>query len=152
MGLSRRVALVVLVCLLPGARAGGDEPEAIFDFFTFDAERKVGLIPTFLIEFGFVPSVGLYFFADDAFAQGNAIRAHAGFWGPSWIGFGLTDRYTFGSAAQLAVSGSFQRRPDLLFYGIGPDSRDDLRSRCADDRSQATDALTHLRPLAIAMQ
>src|ERR1700733_4517722 len=44
---------------------------AIIDFFTFGEEHKAGIVPTAFLEYNFRPSVGLSFFADDAFAKKN---------------------------------------------------------------------------------
>ena len=40
-------------------------PEALYNFFTFTPDHKVGIVPTFFVDFGFKPSAGLYFFWDD---------------------------------------------------------------------------------------
>src|SRR5262245_24913396 len=60
-------------------------PAAIVNFFTFDKDHKAGIFPTAFADFGFRPSVGLYFFWDDAFVQKNALRVHTATWGADWL-------------------------------------------------------------------
>jgi len=96
-------------------------PTKLIDFFTFDEEHKSGIIPTGLYEFGFRPSVGLYFFWDDAGFKGHQLRAHAGTWGPSWISAAFAERFRFrNDRAMFSWGAEFIRRPDGLFAGIGP--------------------------------
>lgn len=101
----------------------GNWPKKIINFLTFDKDQKVGLVPTGFIDFGFRPSVGLYFFADDAFVDGNAFRVHAGIGGADWLSVAVADRVTFlNGRATWAVRSEFTSRPDGLFAGIGPRS------------------------------
>src|SRR5262249_42735009 len=51
----------------------GQWPALILDFFTFE-DRKIGVFPTGLVDFGFRPSAGVYFFWDDAFFEKNGLR------------------------------------------------------------------------------
>jgi hypothetical protein len=95
-------------------------PTKIIDFFTFDKEHKSGLVPTALYDFGFRPSVGLYFFWDDAGAKNNAFRTHVGFWGSEWLSVAVADRVTFmNGRATWGTRAEFTRRPDGLFAGLG---------------------------------
>lgn len=121
-------------------------PDTVYNFFTFD-EHRAGLIPTAFVEFGLSPSVGLFFFANDAFAEGNDIRAHVAFGGPSWLGLSASDTVRLGPSASLAVRGSFSRRADRAFWGIGPESRDELRATYADQRYDAGVTLALARGL-----
>ena len=99
----------------------GNWPSKIINFFTFDKDQKVGLVPTGFVDFGFRASVGLYFFADDAFADGNAIRVHAGTGGRDWLSVAVADRVTFlNGRGTWSVRSEFTHRPDGLFAGIGP--------------------------------
>ena len=99
--------------------------------FTFGGKEKIGLVPTFFVDFGVLPSVGLYFFADDAFAKHNHVRVHAGTWGPDWINVGVTDRYDVGKDSTAALRVSWSRRSDNPFFGLGPDSKQENESRYA---------------------
>ncbi len=114
-----------------------DWPTAVLDFFTFDKEHEVGLIPTAFFDFGFKPSVGLYFFADDVLATGNDVRANVGFWGTDWLSFSLRDRVSLGDDDSVQLGGSWLRRPDYLFHGIGPRSSASHASRFRSDEGHA---------------
>jgi len=95
-------------------------PTKLVDFFTFDREHKSGIIPTGFYEFGFRPSLGLYFFWDDAGFKGHELRAHAGTWGPEWISAAVAERFRFrGDRAMFSWRAEYIRRPDALFAGIG---------------------------------
>lgn len=97
-------------------------PTKIIDFFTF-ADRKAGIVPTGLIDFGLRPSVGVYFFANDAFADGNKIRVHAATGGTDWWKLTVADRVEFwNDDHEIGVRGEYEARPDYLFHGFGPSS------------------------------
>lgn len=97
--------------------------------FSLGGKDKVGLVPTLYVDFGFLPSVGLYFFWDDAFAKHNHVRLHAGTWGPDWINLAVADRYDVGKNSTAAIRAAWSRRSDYLFYGFGPDSAPENESR-----------------------
>jgi outer membrane protein assembly factor BamA len=103
----------------------------LIDFFTFGPNREAMLFPTALIDFGFQPSVGLYFTWNDAFAKNNAISAQAATWGLDWLRLSVGDRYRFAPGAYLGARVEGWRRPDWLYYGTGPRSRDDDSGRYA---------------------
>ena len=122
-------------------------PSAIFDFFTFDKERTTGLLPTAFVDFGFRPSVGLYFFANDTFAKGNDLKLFATTWGSDWLSLSAADRVHFWRREAPASAGggvlsegsgqlrvSYLRRPDYLFHGFGPTSRPEDAGRYAQRR------------------
>jgi hypothetical protein len=111
-------------------------PEALYDFFTFTPDRKVGIVPTFFVDFGFKPSAGFYLFWDDFLAHGNDLRVHAATWGPEWLAAGLTDRVKLGAANTLQLDFSAVRRQDYRFYGEGPSSRERDISRYGASRFQ----------------
>ena len=105
-------------------------PTRVIDFFTFGEERKAGIVPTGFYEFGFRPSLGLYFFWNDAGFKGHELRAHAGTWGPSWVSAAVAERFRFyDDRAVLSLNGEFIRRSDGLFAGIGPRSLEKNISR-----------------------
>ncbi len=101
----------------------------LYDLFTFGPSREAGVIPTALIDFGFRPSVGLYFFWNDALVKHNQIRAHGSFGGSGWLRLTLTDRVEIHKESYIGVRGMGSRRPDWLFYGFGPRSDDDDAAR-----------------------
>jgi hypothetical protein len=111
-------------------------PEALYDFFTLTPDHKVGIVPTFLVDFGFKPSVGLYFFWDDFLAKDNDLRIHAATWGPTWLAAGVTDRVRLDKIHTLAFDVSGIRRPDYRYYGEGPSSLKSNYSRYGSSRVQ----------------
>jgi hypothetical protein len=111
-------------------------PEALYDFFTFTPDHKVGIVPTFFVDFGFKPSAGLYFFWDDFLAPGNDLRVHAATWGPRWLAAGLTDRVKLDAENTLQLDFSAVRREDYRFYGEGPSSLENDVSRYGASRIQ----------------
>jgi hypothetical protein len=109
-------------------------PQLLFDLFTFGPEHKAGIVPTALVEFGFEPSVGVYGFWDDAGFRGHDLRLRASTWGPHWLSAGVAERVRLSPGSSVTLSGAFLRRPDLAFYGIGPDTRESNLSRYSSDR------------------
>ncbi len=99
--------------------------------FTFGGKEKIGLVPTFFVDFGVLPSVGLYFFWDDAVVKHNHLRVHGGTWGPDWLNVGVTDRYDVSKDATVALRASFSRRSDNPFFGLGPESKASNEARYA---------------------
>jgi hypothetical protein len=112
--------------------------QGLTNFFTFDKDGKVGLVPTFFYEFNFRPSIGAYFFWDDAFVPRNTIRAHVSTGGSNWYLATLTDRITLSEGlSTLAGRVSWSRRPDYIFTGFGPRSPESARSRYTSDIADA---------------
>jgi hypothetical protein len=97
--------------------------------FTLGGKKNVGFFPTFFYDFNLLPSAGLYIWWDEAFVQKNHLRFHFGTWGPQWINTTLTDRYDLSAQSTVSLRGSFSRRRDNLFFGLGPESRQNLESR-----------------------
>lgn len=107
-----------------------DLPTLLLDFFTFGPERKAGIVPTALIDFGFRPSVGIYAFGDDFLFDENDLRLHAATWGPDWLSLTVTDRVEVREDdAWLAFRFVGERRSDWVFFGLGPLSDEDDESR-----------------------
>jgi len=104
---------------------------AFFDFFTFggDDGRAGGLVPTAFFDFGFLPSVGLYFWFNDVGTEGHDIRIAAGFWGPDWLHARVLDRITLDEGHELSFYVEGLRRPDQIFHGGGWDVLQGQRSR-----------------------
>ena len=95
-------------------------------FFTF-REGKGGLFPTFFVDFGLYPSMGLYFYLDDLFLPKNNLVVQAGFWPTGWYHFEVTDRFKVfrNDQGTVTLRGEFVWRPDFVFTGLGPDSTSD---------------------------
>jgi Omp85 superfamily domain len=107
--------------------------EEITNFFTFGPNGTIGIIPTALIDFGLRPSVGVYFFYDEFLAKENHLRLHAAFGGTDWLRLTVADRVDLDDTATIAFRTEAWRRPDGVFYGIGPRTLDEDRVRYAAD-------------------
>lgn len=107
--------------------------ETLTDFVKFGPDKKMTAFPTALIDFGFRSSVGAYFSWDDAGAKGNSFRLHAATGGPDWLR--LTAGYTarVSDSTQIKLRAEGWRRPDGVFFGLGPSSRVANESRYASD-------------------
>jgi hypothetical protein len=111
-----------------------DLPRKVYDFFTFGPEHKAGFAPVGMFDFDFNPSVGIYVFWNDAGFKGDDWHAHVEAWPTDWVAGSLTDHIQIDDrdAVQFRVEGV--RRPDHVFYGIGPDTRQRYQSRYGEDR------------------
>lgn len=101
------------------------------NFFTFGPNGTIGIIPTALIDFGLRPSVGVYFFYDEFLAKENHLRLHAAFGGTDWLRLTVADRVDLDETSTIAFRGEAWRRPDGVFYGVGPRSIDEHRTNYA---------------------
>jgi surface antigen Omp85-like protein len=108
-------------------------PTALYDFFTFGPEHKAGFAPIAFVDFGFQPDVGLYAFWDDAFFDGDDLRLHAAGWSSHWLAGSLTQRIRLPRDDQFTFKLSASRRPDLTFYGLGPNTLEAYQSRYGRD-------------------
>ncbi|MEM6791308.1 MAG: BamA/TamA family outer membrane protein [Myxococcota bacterium] len=112
-----------------------DVPDIVGDFFTFGPNDSYGLVPSALLDFGFRPSIGLYFFGDDVGVERFGVRAHVAFGG---LGFYRTTGsvlYQIEKAGfnrdpkRVQLKGVWERRPDWLIWGQGFDAPNSARSR-----------------------
>jgi hypothetical protein len=101
-------------------------PALFIDFFTFN-NRQGGVVPTFLIDLGLRPSVGVYAFWNDFIAEQNDLRLRATWGGSGFWQLRIADRLTIGEG-QLTLAAAYDTRPDNVFYGIGRYQQDE-RSR-----------------------
>ena len=111
----------------------GKWAEVLKDVFTFGPSNNIGVVPTALLDFGFRPSVGVYAFYDDFLVKDNALRVHAAFGGVDWLRLTVADLIPVGKNGYLKLRGEAARKPDFVFYGIGPLSLRSLRSRYGAD-------------------
>lgn len=88
-----------------------------------------GIVPTGLIDFGFLPSIGAFAWFNEAFAPDNHLTFQVGFGGPEWLRGTVIDRFPIGENATLQLMVDAWQRPDYLFMGIGPNARPDRVSR-----------------------
>jgi hypothetical protein len=105
---------------------------AIQKLLTFGPKNNIGIIPTGFVEFGFRPSVGVYFFWNDFLADGNDFRANFGFGGIRYFKFGAADRIPISTPvgeerarSYFQLEADFLTRADLLYWGAGPNTLDD---------------------------
>ncbi|HKP57542.1 MAG TPA: BamA/TamA family outer membrane protein [Polyangiales bacterium] len=125
---SEYVIRVPLGFLVTEAERAG-VPSFLYDLFLFGPDHKAGLLPTFFLDFGFEPSIGLYFFWNDAFADGNDINVRGAFWGDEWLSASISDRVHLDDKTSVALHASGLRRPDYVYFGEGARSLQSDRSR-----------------------
>jgi hypothetical protein len=113
-------------------------PQKLYDFFFFGPNHKAGFAPIAFVDFGFRPSAGLYLFWDDAFTPGNDYHLHASTGGSDWFAVVFSNRIRFRERGALTLRLTYLRRPDLAFFGIGPDAPQADRSRYRDARLEAS--------------
>jgi len=99
-------------------------PARLIDFFTWN-DRKAGLVPVVLDDWGFRPNFGLYLFWQDAFAPGNDLHLLTGFAGTDWLRAQFTDRLALTASQGLELRAYASTRGDHLFWGLGPESPSD---------------------------
>jgi hypothetical protein len=106
-----------------------DLPRKVYDLFTFGPRHEAGIVPVGFVEFNFNPSVGVYAFWNDAGFAGNDLHAHVEAWPADWVSGNVVDRIELGGRRDLQIRVSGVRRPDKVFYGLGPRSLQSDQSR-----------------------
>jgi len=104
-------------------------------------DNRMTAFPTLLVDVGFRTSVGVYFAWDGAGPKGNDFRAHAAIGGSDWFRLALAYNIQVDPTTKLKLRAEGLRRPDSVFYGLGPSSREATRSRFAVDALAAGLAL-----------
>lgn len=99
-----------------------DIPQKLVDIFTFGPNDNIGIVPTGLIDFGFRPSVGVYFFWNEFLAEHNKLRARAATGGLDWWLFNVANRLEVAPHQELSLRAEYGIRPDWVFNGLGPES------------------------------
>ena len=109
-----------------------------YDFFAFGPDHKAGVVPVAFVEYAFNPTVGFWAFWNDAFhIKDNELRGHFEVWPSDWYAGSITDRLPLGKIQTLELRVFEGRRPDNVFYGIGPNSERSSQSRYTDTRFDA---------------
>ena len=108
-------------------------PTWILNFFAFGPDHQGGIFPTFFVDFGMRPSIGLHFFWNNTFVLGNRVTADAAWGGHDWIAIAVGDHYQITQHEAVSLQAFWNRRPDTLYFGIGPESLDSNRSRIGSD-------------------
>jgi len=117
-----------LAIAIPAAEHA-DVPRKLYDFFTFGREHKLGIVPTALAEFNFNPSVGFLAFWNDAGFKNDDMTLHAEGWPDAWAAAIFTQHIQLDRSHAVLVHASAIRRPDKVFYGLGPESLQSSQSR-----------------------
>lgn len=105
-------------------------------------ELQLGLWPIAFVDFGLRPSVGVEAWKRNFLVRHNDLEGHVSTWGPSWVMLGLADRYDFSPTESVALRAQWVHRPDQLFFGLGPRSRQQDRSRYGVDRLDVSPKVT----------
>jgi hypothetical protein len=112
----------------------GHWPTALLQFFTFGEEQKFGVVPTFFVDLGFRPNAGLYLFWDEAGHPSHSMRFRASGWIDAFT-VSFADRWqTDKRGSRFETRGSVSRRPDRLFWGLGPRSLEENKARFGELR------------------
>ena len=106
-----------------------DLPRKVYDFFTFGPEHKAGIVPTALAEFNFNPSIGVLAFWKDAGFKGDNLSLHAEAWPNAWVAGIFSQTIQLDASHALLIHASAIKRPDKVFYGLGPNSLQSSQSR-----------------------
>lgn len=112
-------------------------PEAVYDLFFFGPDHNAGILPIAFLDFGFYPSVGLYFFWND-FVPRQDLKIRGSTWGVHWLAGSISDRIHLDSLSDLVITGTSIRRPDYQFYGLGPNTLERDLSRYGASRIDAS--------------
>ena len=112
-------------------------PQKLYDFFFFGPNHQSGFAPIAFVDFGFRPSAGLYLFWDDALTPGNDYHLHASTGGANWFALVFSNRIGLGDRGSFTLRLASIRRPDLAFFGLGPEAPQAYRSRYRDARFEA---------------
>jgi hypothetical protein len=115
-------------------------PAKIYDFFTFGPEHKAGFVPVAFVEFSFNPSVGVYAFWNDAGFAGNHLHVHLEAWPSDWMAGNLVQEIDLTPRRSLRLRVAGVRRPDKVFYGLGPTTLQTAQSRYGLQRVEGSAA------------
>ncbi|HEY3252887.1 MAG TPA: hypothetical protein VGJ91_03030, partial [Polyangiaceae bacterium] len=109
---------------IAGAERAG-VPAALYDFFAFGPNHQAGFFPTAYFDFGFRASVGLYTFWNNAFVPGHDLVLRGSYGGKDWLTATFSERFRFGPnrTSSFLLEAQGLRRPDLTYFGLGPDTR-----------------------------
>lgn len=101
----------------------------LLDFFTFGRDRQAGVFPTAFLDFGFRPSVGLFAYVNELGDDDTQLRAQVSWGGRRWLSMRGLARYFIASNQQVSLRGSYWRRPDWVFYGLGGSAPEQAEGR-----------------------
>ncbi|HEY1908671.1 MAG TPA: BamA/TamA family outer membrane protein [Myxococcaceae bacterium] len=145
-------ALRVPVGAFSTASEKGNWAGKAFNFFAFGPDHKGGILPTFSFNTGFRPTIGAHFWWGDTFVAGNTLTADVAWGGSDWIRTAIGDQYRWSSTDDVAFKVFWQRRPDNVYFGIGPDTSDNFRSRYGTDHIEGRVTYTHAQKLGVRFE
>ena len=122
---------------IAGAERAGI-PGYLYDFFFFGPNHKAGIAPLAFVDFGFNPSVGIFAFWDNVAGSGHDLGFHGTAWVGGWLAGAAYDRIHLNGGDTLTLGALGIRRPDHVFYGIGPRSLQHDQSRYGSDQLEAS--------------
>jgi hypothetical protein len=108
-------------------------PQKLAHVMTFGTGDRAGIYPTAFFEFGFRPSIGLTFWANQTPSNDARFRAHFAFGGRQWWQVGVKQRFFLGARetthepfgkSQIHLGFDLLARPDYVLFGFGPDPGD----------------------------
>jgi hypothetical protein len=104
-------------------------PTKVYDFFIFGKDHKAGIVPAGYIDFNSIPTVGIYAFWRDALVDGHDLALHFQGWPTDVLETMGIDQKHFSQGRTLTLKVAGYVRPDHMFFGIGPSSTQNHRSR-----------------------
>jgi hypothetical protein len=110
-----------------------DLEHKLYSFFVFGPTQNIGFFPVGYIDYGY-PSVGVFAFWDDALAKRNSIRLLYQAWPTDVVSGTITDRYRIDDKHSIQLRLEGYHRPDMVFFGLGPNSLQSSKSRFAESR------------------
>ncbi len=99
-------------------------------------DHTIGFFPTISIANGMQPGFGISAFADKLFVDWHVVRAAVSTDFQRNIIGSVLNRFTLNRAAELNMLAAYQRRDDLVFYGIGTDVARGEEDRTRFERSK----------------
>ncbi len=106
----------------------------------FPARKGTGplVVPIGYYDFGFQPSVGLRLLWESAFiGPGSGISVKLATWGRDWLRADFQEKIPVGAHARLVLDAEGLRRPDYVFYGLGPRAPGSAKGRYRSDRVES---------------
>jgi len=103
--------------------------DRVINFLTWD-EGNAGMFPVAFLDFGLNPSVGFVMYWDNFPARGNRVDLAVSFWSGGWarVNGRNSTRVFRDDSGIISIWGEYLSRPDLPFFGIGPDTSEDNES------------------------
>ena len=104
--------------------------DAPIENFKFGPQHDYLLVPTALVDFGLLPSAGLYFSGQNMVHADNQVVLNFSTGGVKYLTATALDRYSWDQKrSSVTTRIDFRREVDLLYMGTGPDVTDRTRSR-----------------------